>query len=81
VEWHEVPAVYAGHNVEIARVSNGNRYYATVSGTAIAASSKASSYQANNFLYIGNGTDQKWFDGTTLRDSGLRALPQPKWPT
>lgn len=44
-----------------------------VRGAAIASSAKWGSYVANNRIHLGNGTDQKFFDGTTLRDSGLRA--------
>jgi hypothetical protein len=30
-------------------------------------------YPANNRIHLGNGIDQKFFDGTTFRDNGLRA--------
>ena len=45
----------------------------TIRGAAIASSSRWGSYFANNRLHIGNGTNQKFFDGTTFRDNGLRA--------
>lgn len=46
----------------------------TVRGTAIASTAKGQGFFANNRFHYGNGTDQKWFDGTTWRDSGLPAL-------
>lgn len=46
----------------------------TVKGTAFASSAKGNPYFAANRLHYGNGTDQKWFDGTAWRNNGLRAL-------
>jgi hypothetical protein len=46
----------------------------TVKGTAIASSAKGSGYFAANRFHYGNGTDQKYFDGTNWRDNGLPAL-------
>ena len=46
----------------------------TVKGTAIASSAKGSGYFINNRFHYGNGTDQKWFDGTNWRDNGLPVL-------
>lgn len=43
----------------------------TVRGTAIASSAKGAGFFANNRFHYGNGTDQKWYDGTTWRNSGL----------
>jgi hypothetical protein len=43
----------------------------TVLSAAIASSAKGNGYFANNRFHYGNGTDQKWFDGTNWRDSGL----------
>lgn len=40
-------------------------------GAVVASSAKGAGYFANNRFHYGNGTDQKWFDGTTWRDSGL----------
>lgn len=55
-------------------VSDGTVTSPTVRGAAISSSAKGSWYFFNNRLHYGNGTDQKWFDGTTWRDNGLRAL-------
>lgn len=46
----------------------------TVRGTAFSSSAKGSFYAFSNRIHYGNGTDQKWFDGTTWRDNGLRAI-------
>lgn len=46
---------------------------AVIRGAAIASSSPWGFYLANNRIHMGNGTDQKFFDGTTFRDNGLRA--------
>ena len=46
---------------------------ATIRGAAVASSAKWGSYFAFNRLHIGNGFDQKFFDGSVFRDSGLRA--------
>lgn len=45
-----------------------------VRGAAVASSAKGMGFFANNRFHYGNGTDQKWFDGTTWRDSGLPQL-------
>ncbi|TAL45056.1 MAG: hypothetical protein EPN91_03175 [Salinibacterium sp.] len=55
-------------------VSSGAVTNPTVRGTAFSSSAKGSFYAFNNRIHYGNGTDQKWFDGTTWRDNGLRAL-------
>lgn len=56
------------------KVSDGTVSSVTVLGTAIASSSQWSGFFGNEHLYIQNGTDSKWFDGTSLRDNGIRAL-------
>src|SRR5216684_3174059 len=43
-------------------------------GTAVASAAKGAGFFANNRFKYGNGTDQKWFDGTTWRDDGLPTL-------
>lgn len=45
-----------------------------VRGAAVGSSAKGAGFFANNRFHYGNGTDQKWFDGTTWRDSGLPVL-------
>ena len=44
----------------------------TLRGVAIASTASWSFYNVNNRIHAGNGTDQKWFDGTMWRDSGIR---------
>lgn len=46
----------------------------TVRGAAVASSAKGNGFFANNRFHYGNGTDQKWFDGTNWRTSGLPVL-------
>lgn len=55
-------------------VADGTVTSPTVRGAAFGSSAKGSYYTFNNHLHYGNGTDQKWFDGTTWRNNGLRAL-------
>ena len=62
-----------GTVVRVHDLSTNTESAPTVRGAAIASSSKWGSYFANNRLHFGNGTDQKFFDGTTIRDNGLRA--------
>lgn len=45
-----------------------------IRGAAVASAAKGGGFFANNRFHYGNGTDQKWFDGTTWRDSGLPVL-------
>ena len=45
-----------------------------VRGNPVASGSKGQGFFANNRFHFGNGTDQKFFDGTTWRDSGLPQL-------
>jgi len=56
------------------KVSDGTVTSPTVRGAAFSSSAKGSYYQVAGRLHYGNGTDQKWFDGTTWRNNGLRAL-------
>jgi len=46
---------------------------AVIQGDPIVSTEKWNSYSANNRIHIGNGTDQKFFDGTSFRNNGLRA--------
>lgn len=44
-----------------------------VRGANVVSSVKGAGFLGNNRFHYGNGTDQKWFDSATWRDSGLRA--------
>jgi len=46
----------------------------SIRGAALASTASFASYLGNGKIHFGNGTDQKWFDGTTVRDNGLRSL-------
>src|SRR6185437_2871925 len=46
----------------------------TMRGNPFSSANKCASYHANNREHIGNGVDQKFFDGTTYRDNGIRSL-------
>lgn len=50
----------------------------TVLTAELTATTPGTYFVANNHLHYGNGTDQIWFDGTTWRPSGLRALTAPE---
>jgi len=63
-----------GTSLNVLNTGTGVVTTPTVRGTAIASSAKGMGYFANNRFHYGNGTDQKWFDGTTWRDNGIRAL-------
>lgn len=54
--------------------STGTVTAPAIRGAAIASSAKGQGAFAANRFHYGNGTDQKWFDGTAWRDSGLPAL-------
>lgn len=45
-----------------------------VRGSAVSSSAKGFGFFAQNRFHYGNGTNQKWFDTTTWRDSGLPLL-------
>lgn len=42
----------------------------------LSASDQFNAFFANNQLFLGNGTDKKFYDGTTLRDIGIRSPTQ-----
>src|SRR5437868_3458352 len=44
----------------------------TIRGGAVASAARGNSYLFNNRIHYGNGTDQKFFDGTTWRANGIR---------
>lgn len=60
-----------GTNFKVLNTGTGTVTTPTVLGTAIASSAKGNGYFANNRFHYGNGTDQKWFDGTSWRDNGI----------
>lgn len=55
-------------------IATGTVTSPTVRGAAFSSSARGSFYAFSNRIHYGNGTDQKWFDGTTWRDNGLRQL-------
>ena len=55
------------------KANDGTITTPTVKGTAFASSNKAGFYAYNNHLHVGNGVDQKWYDGTYWRNNGIRA--------
>lgn len=63
-----------GTTLKTLDTSSGTVTTPTVLGAAVASSTKGMGYFANNRFHYGNGTDQKWFDGTTWRDNGIPAL-------
>ena len=63
-----------GTTLKTLDTSTGTVTTPTVKGTAVASSAKGAGFFANNRFHYGNGTDQKWFDGTNWRDSGIPAI-------
>lgn len=63
-----------GTNIRVLNISSGVVTSPSVRGAAIASSARDAYYLANGKVHFGNGTDQKWFDGVTVRDNGLRSL-------
>jgi hypothetical protein len=72
----ETPYVVMGQglNLRVMNISSNAVTTPALRGTPLASTASYASYLANGKIHIGNGTDQKWFDGTTFRDNGLRAL-------
>ena len=63
-----------GTTLKVLNAGTGVVTTPSVRGAAVASSAKGAGYFANNRFHYGNGTDQKWFDGSTWRDNGLRSL-------
>lgn len=63
-----------GTTLKTLDTSTGTVTTPTVKGAAVGSSAKGAGFFANNRFHYGNGTDQKWFDGTTWRTSGLPQL-------
>lgn len=63
-----------GTTLKTLDTSSGTVTTPAVRGAAISSSAKGQGTFVNNKFFYGNGTDQKWFDGTTWRDSGLNSL-------
>lgn len=72
----ETPFVIMGQglNLRVMNISSGAVTQPSLRGAALASTASFSSYLANGKVHLGNGTDKKWFDGTTFRDNGLRSL-------
>lgn len=73
---NETPYVIMGQGLSLRamNISSGAVTQPALRGAALASTASFASYLANGKIHIGNGTDQKWFDGTTVRDNGLRTL-------
>jgi hypothetical protein len=63
-----------GTTLKTLDASTGTVTTPTVLGAAVSSSAKGMGAFAANRFHYGNGTDQKWFDGTTWRTSGIPAL-------
>jgi hypothetical protein len=63
-----------GTQLRVMNISTGAVTVLSPRGAALAATAGFNSYLGNGKIHFGNGTDQKWFDGTTVRDNGLRSL-------
>lgn len=73
---NETPYALLGQGTQLRALNivSGVVTQPSVRGAALASTASFSNYLANGKIHIGNGTDQKWFDGTTVRDNGLRTL-------
>lgn len=60
--------------MQLFNVGTGAVTTPAVRGAAFAANNKGSYYAVNNHIYYGNGADQKWTDGVTWRQNGIRQL-------
>lgn len=65
--------IFQGTTWNLFAVSSGTVTTPTVRGFAVSSSAKGNISVFNNRLHYGNGTDQKFFDGSVWRDSGIRA--------
>lgn len=71
---HKYVLYMQGTTLKTLDTATGTVTTPTVRGAAIASSVKGAGFFANNRFHYGNGTDQKWFDATQWRTSGLPAL-------
>lgn len=65
--------LFQGTTWNLFAVATGTLSTPTVRGAAVASSAAGNSYVFSNRLHYGNGTDQKFFDGSVWRDNGIRA--------
>lgn len=72
----ETPYLLLGQGLQlrVMNITTGAVSLLNPRGAAIASTAGYNSYLGNGKIHFGNGTDQKWFDGTTVRDNGLRTL-------
>jgi hypothetical protein len=63
-----------GTSFQVLNAGTGDVTSPTIRGDAVASSAKGMGFFAANRFHYGNGTDQKWFDGTNWRTSGLPEL-------
>lgn len=70
---HKYVLFIQGTTLNVLDTATGTVTTPAVRGAAVASTAKGMGFVGNNRFHYGNGTDQKWFDSTTWRDSGLRA--------
>lgn len=63
-----------GSQLRVMNIATGAVTSPIIRDAALAGTAGFNSYLANGKIFVGNGVDQKWFDGTTVRDNGLRTL-------
>lgn len=63
-----------GTQLRVLNIATGAVTSPTVKGASLTSTAGFNSYLANGKIHFGNGTDQKWFDGTTFRTNGIRSL-------
>jgi hypothetical protein len=63
-----------GTQLRVMNITTGAVSLLSPRGAALTSTTGFNSYLGNGKIHFGNGADQKWFDGTTVRDNGLRSL-------
>lgn len=73
---NETPYVVLSQSTQLRamNISTGAVTSPTIRGASLTSTASFCWYLSNGKVHMGNGADQKWFDGTTFRQNGLRAL-------
>lgn len=64
--------IFQGATWNTLALATGTITTPTIRGAAVGSAARGNAYLFNNRIHYGNGTDQKFFDGTIWRDNGIR---------
>lgn len=64
--------IFQGTTWSLFIVAGGATILPAIRGAAVSSTLRGNSYLFSNRLHYGNGTDQKFFDGSVWRDNGIR---------